>query len=46
MRLITLNGQFWVLNTEGKIPLCGGTPVPKLIDNPTPRTVDWAVAMQ
>ena len=30
MDTIILNGELWLLNNDGKIPLCGGIPVPKL----------------
>ena len=46
MLLITLSGELWILNTDGKIPLAAGIPVPKYDSGPTPEqsesTVDIA----
>ena len=46
MLITTINGQFWILNTDGKIPLANGIPVPKYNSGPTPEQIDWWVAMQ
>ena len=37
MLLINLSGELWILNTDGKIPLAGGQPIPKYDSGTTPE---------
>jgi hypothetical protein len=43
MQLIMINGQPWVLNTDGKIQLTCGEPNPKYDSGPTPEQSESSV---
>jgi len=43
MQLIMIDGQPWVLNTDGKIQLTGGEPHAKYNSGPTPEQSESSV---
>jgi len=43
MNLITIEGEFWILNTDGKIPLIDGGPHAKYNSGPTPEQSESSV---
>ena len=41
MLLTLIDGELWILNTDGKIQLVGGEVNPKYDSGPTPEQSEW-----